>query len=242
MNTVSEHLTNGKLIGSGERQCNACGEVLPFSAFYVRSGYGTHDNPALEPGHFTTECKACMKSRSKGKKRVPPWETQVKSEELAIAALMANGIWATTGKATQSPDVDVVAFGVVWIECKHAALSRERGRKGFKFNATPKQRERGYLGHIIMLICEWPGTHYTHHLFDTDAPYFYNDDGSLKSGYVYVPGKLEPSKRGRGNEYQLTQPVMNEAEDRYELIWAKMAHIRQALLDGKRPEYGKVFE
>ena len=238
MSTLPKLAANGKVIGEGARKCNACGKVLPFSAFYVRSGYGTQDAPAIEPGHFTTECKACMKQRSKGQLRLPPWETLVKSEELAIKALMEHGIWAQTGKATQAPDVDVVAFSAVWIECKHAVLTR----RGFKFSVTPKQQERGYMGHIVMLICEWPGQRYTHHLFDADAPYFYHEDGRAKTGFVFVPGKRKATTRGRGNQWQLTQPVMDAAQDQYELIWSYLAHIRQALLDGRRPEYGKVFK
>jgi len=242
MTNVAELLTNGKLVGEGARECNACKRVLPFSAFYVRSGYGTLDSPALEPGHFTAECKECMKQRSKGQLRLPPWETQVKSEELAIKALMAQGIWAQTGKATQAPDVDVVAFSAVWIECKHAVLKADRGKPKFNFTATPAQMSRGYMGHIVMLICEWPGDRYTHHLFSADAPYFYHDDGRAKSGYGYVPNKLEASRRGVQTQHQLTQPVMDAARDDYALVWAWLAHIRQALMDGRRPEYGKVFK
>ena len=98
------------------------------------------------------------------------------------------------------------------------------------------------MGHIVMLICEWSEDRYTHHLFDATAPFFYHDDGRVKSGFVFRPGKMEATARGRGNRWQLTQPVMDSAQDDYLLVWKWLAHIRQSLLDGNRPEYGKVFK
>lgn len=229
-----------KVIGNGSKECNGCHRVKHYTAFYVRSGYGTSKNPAIMDGHFVTECKACMKVRASKQVRCAPWESTVRSEELAITVLMKQGFWATTGKATQAPDVDV-CVGPVWVEVKHAKLDDMRSTPRFSFVATPAQQKRGYLAHVIMLICEYPDGRITYHLFDWDAPFFYFEDMRPKSGYTFTPGKLEASKQGRGNEYQLTQPVMDAAEDDWQLVHDWQKRISEALLHGERPTYGKPF-
>lgn len=157
-----------------------------------------------------------------------------------INALMSNGIYAATGSECNAPYVDIVTMGAVWIEVLTALQGSERGQ-AFQFVSTPRQRELGYMAHVLMLECVWDSGAVTYHLFDAIAPPFYID-GRVKTSVVYRPGKLEPSITGRGNQWQLTQPVMDAAQDDYNLVWTWLAHIRQALLKGKRPEYGKVFK
>lgn len=224
------------LIGQGVKPCNRCEQVLPFSAYYRRSGYGTEHRPAIMPGHFNSECKACMKIRSQGQLRRSPWESAVVSEQMAIDYLMSHGIWAQTGKATSAPDVDVVAWGAVWIEVKRARL-----RRGvFMFRTTPAQQDRGFLAHVILLVCD-QGEDTTYHVFSPSSPEFYHDDGRLKDGFTYRPGREVATNQGRGSTHQLTRSIMESAQDNVGLIWEAQKRIHQQLRDGKRPTYGVTF-
>lgn len=237
MNTLAKE----KVIGKGSKTCKRCGIVKDFTEFYTRPNYGTPEKPALLEGHFITECKGCMRERGNTQVRLPPWESQVKTEQLAIDYLMSKGIWATTGKMTSAPDVDVAIFGMIWCEVKHAKFGN-KGRGDFTFVTTPSQQSRGFLGHVVMLICEYPDGRYTYHIFDAQNPCFYRDDGTLKAGFTFVPGKLEPAPQGRNYKHQLTQPIMNEAQDNVAIIVEWVTKLRHLLASGVKPEYGKVFK
>lgn len=238
MNTIAKE----KVIGKGSKPCNRCGIVKDYSEFYTRPTFGTPEKPAVLDGHFVTECKACMRERSNNQKRLPPWESQVKSEQLAIDYLMSKGIWATTGKMTSAPDVDVAIFGLIWMEVKHARFDNKGSRGDFVFVTTPPQQARGFLGHVVMLICEYPDGRLTHHIFDALDPVFYRDDGALKSGFTFVPGKLAPAPQGRNYKHQLTQPIMDAAQDDTKIIVEWLTTLRRLLASGVKPEYGKVFK
>lgn len=231
-----------KVIGKGERICNSCKQMKPFGEFYVRPTYGTLKKPAVEPGHFVSECIVCMRERGKQNFRLPPWESRVETEQAAIDYLMSRGIWTTVGKMTSAPDVDLACYGAVWVEVKHA-LAKGRGyKKTFTFNFTPSQRERGLLAHVVLLICEYPDGRRTFHLLNASHPAFYKDDGeTLKTAAVFSIGRREPSKRGKGYKHQLTQQIMDAAQDDTGLIWGWMKRLQQTLIDGIKPEYGKPF-
>lgn len=234
-------VTKSKVIGKGSKACHNCGQVKSYSKFYVRSGYGTSENPATMDGHFVSECIACMKERGKKPNRLEPWISRVKSEQIAIEYFMSKGIWATTGKMTNAPDVDLALWGVVWCECKFGVLQSRGYKQSCTFNFTPAQQERGLLAHIILLIVDHL-THKTYHLFPADDPVFYKDDGiSLKSGVVYTIGKREIETRGRGYKHQLTDPIMNAAQDNVNLVWQWMQLLQRSLCEGERPEYGEPF-
>lgn len=145
------------------KACARCKSVKSFDEFYLRPAYKNFDNPPTLPGHTVSECKACMKER--GTKRIHPTVPRAKTEQLAIDYLKQRGIWAAPGKSVHAADVDVVAFGCVWIEVKYAKL--ERGF--FKFNSTPTQMKRGYRAHIVMVICDY-GDEKTYHLFRATTP------------------------------------------------------------------------
>ena len=164
----------------------------------------------------------------------------VSAQSTPVSTLLQHGIYAAAGSECSAPYVDVVAMGAVWIEVMTALQGSERGR-AFQFVSTPRQREVGYMAHVLMLECVWERGAVTYHLFAVTAPFFYIE-GRVKTTVVYRPGKMEPSITGRGNQHQLTQPVMDAARDDYALVWTWLAHIRQALMDGRRPEYGKVFK
>ena len=232
----------GKVIGNGERPCNQCKEIKPFTEFYVRSTYGTPQKPAVTKGHFVTECVKCMNERSKSQERLPVWRTNVKSEQIVIDALMAHGIGATTGKVANAPDVDVVAWGWVNIECKYSPLRNIRGEsRQFKFNTSPKQQVRGLLGHIVMLICEYPDGLLTYHMFGNKEPCFYRKDGRLKSAFTFTPDQYRLGHTGRKGHYPLTQGIMDSKRDRWHLIETWRLTLSKRFAEGQRPEYGKLF-
>lgn len=231
-----------KVIGKGEKICNGCGKLKPFTDFYTRPTHGTLAKPAVEPGHFISECIECMRTRGNEPRRLEPWISAVKSEQLAIDYFMSNGIWATTGKMTNSPDVDLTLWGAVWCEVKHAHMKSRGYTKTCTFSVTPSQQERGFLAHIVLLICEYPDSRKTFHLFNADHPAFYKDDGkSLKTAFTFTVGKRTPSTRGKGYKHQLTQQVMDSAQDDIGLVWAWLKRLQQTLADGVKPEYGKPF-
>lgn len=195
------------------KPCCGCKLDKPLTEFYTRSGV---HNPT-EPGHYVSECKVCMKRRSKHS-TLNPYEPRVLTEQLAIEKLLDIGIFALPGKAIAAADVDVVAWGCVWIEVKYARLEFQRGVKKFKFNTTPKQQQRGFLADLVMLICDYGEDDLTYHLFEANHPVFYMDEGSrVKSGFTFTPDAMEAKKHG-DNRVVMTQPMMDEAQDRWDMI------------------------
>lgn len=140
----------------------------------------------------------------------------MRTENLAISKLKEMGIWAQPGKASDAPDVDVTAWGCVWIEVKHARLEPKGSTEEFTFTMTPKQVKRGFLADLVMLICEWLPETYTFHLFRADDPVFYMND-RLKTGFTYRPGRKKALKHGL-NRVVMTSYMMDEARERWGLI------------------------
>lgn len=211
--------------------CVRCKTDKPFSEFYIRSGYNTPDNPPTEPGHYNSECKFCIQDRSKQSKHLPATEPRAKTEIIAINRLHQEGIHALPGKAVLASDVDVVAWGCVWIEVKYSRLGRRHGVvPGFIFNATPAQMRRGFLAHIVMLICEHPDGHCTFHLFDAKDPVFYIH-GRVKSGMTFRPKQLEAIKHGN-NRVVMTQPMMDAAHN----AWHHIENVRQRISEELRKQ------
>lgn len=234
-----------KVIGNGSKQCKnkECGKIKPFSEFYVRSGYGTLEHPALLPGHFVTECIDCMKERGKKPKPKEPWVSLVESENIAIEAFMAHGVGAVTGKSANAPDFDLMLWGWIGAEVKHATVQNKRGEsQSFTFNTTPKQQERGFLAHIVVLICEWPDGHMTFHLFDAKEPYFYRPDGRVKSGLTFTPDIYRKGPSGRVGHHALTQAVMDAHKDKWSLVGQYLLKLSNQLRNGARPVYGKPLD
>src|SRR5690606_29598680 len=105
------------------RPCSKCKLVKPLSAFYAQYDYRTPDHPPTEPGHVNSECMDCMKERGKKTKRIHPTVPRALTEAIAIEYLTQHGIHALPGKAVHAADVDIVAWGGVWIEVKYAQLT-----------------------------------------------------------------------------------------------------------------------
>jgi len=189
-----------------------CSPIAADSAFYCVSGV---TNPT-RLGHYLSECKDCMKARSVVSNRLPKAESRVLSENLAIEKLKREGIWAQTGKGSSAPDVDVTAWGCVWIEVKLARLLTHRGNQSFKFTTTPKQQQRGFLADIVMLICQWNERLFTYHLFAADDQIFYTKN-RIKTGFTYTP--LRKYSIGKERiQTPLTKEMMNSAQNCFELI------------------------
>lgn len=205
--------------------CRRCKVIKPVTEFYVRSGV---QNP-IEAGHYNSECKSCLKERSKVTGTVHPTMPRVLSECLAIDALKANGIACLPGKAVHAADVDVVAWGHVKIEVKYAKLEFNRAEDNFSFVTTPKQQQRGFLAHIVMLICDY-GDRLTYHLFDATDEVFYIN-GHVKSGFIFTPGQMEQLKHQR-TRVKLTQPIMDAHENCWNLVWKYVKQISEDLKTG----------
>lgn len=188
------------------KTCNRCKQTKPGSEFYRRSG---------APHMLLTECKACMKERAHSARKVSRNQPVVPSEQMAIDALRAAGIFATTGKAVFYADVDVVAWGCVRIEVKYARLGA-RAEGIYTFVATPRQQQRGMLADIIMLICD-DGEQRTFHLFKPDHPVFFKD-GRMKTAFTFRAGALKPLKHGN-NRVVMTQPMMDAHHNNFQMVW-----------------------
>lgn len=218
MDTLSKVCTN--------RNCQQV-NPQPLSHFYERSGY---KGIASEPGHYVSECKTCMRERARTTKPVPKTVSSVYNERLAIEYLRQHGIYAAPGKSVYASDVDVVAFGCVWIEVKHSRYEHRSGRKQFAFVATPKQQERGYRAHLVMLICEYSEQHRTYHLFDARDEVLYIK-GRVKSGLTYYPDRTVALKHAQ-NRVVMTRSMMDSAQDNVGLIWRHLKWVIETLKDG----------
>lgn len=204
------------------KSCVRCHTEKPVSEFYIRSGCKL----PTDPGHYLSECKACMKQRNQSTNPVPPTVPRAPTEILAIEYLRQHKVPALPGKAIHAVDVDVVAWGHVWIEIKFSRLESRGQIEQFTFATTPKQQQRGFLAHLVMLICDY-GDKTTYHLFRANHPVFYIHD-RIKSGFTFTPGAMEAKKHG-ANRVVMTQPLMDEAQDRVALVYEVMKEIEEAL-------------
>lgn len=210
---------------SKEKRCNNCKDSKAFSEFYVRSGI---DNPT-HAGHYLTECKACMKLRTKNQKRLDNKEPYAFTEKIGIEYLASNGIPVLPGKALSHSWVDVIAFGCIKIEVKFARLKRVYGKDTFTFTATNRQSQNGFRADIILLICDYH-THMTYHLFSAANPVFYMN-GRIKIGLTFVPGRTVPLKHGN-NRVVMVQDMMDHAQDNIQLILDHLNHYCEGLKAG----------
>lgn len=208
---LSKFCTNPHCEHQGQRQL--------VSAFYVRSGVNT----PTAPGHYLSECIACMRRRNETALHLPDTEPRAFTETIAISYLREHGIHALPGKAVAAAHVDLVAWGAVWIEVKYAKLEQRGNQEYFTFMTTRKQNQRGFLGHLVLLICEYPDEKRRYHLFDAHEPAFYKD-GRLKHGFSFRPGATASLKPAR-NHSILLQEMMDTAENRLSLIPQVMRRI-----------------
>ncbi len=212
------------------RICSACQQEKSFNEFYPRNPYVDSDNPPTLPGHVTSECKPCMRARSRIRAARPDTLGPGRaSEELVIKALARQGIPALAGKVFKLafPNVDVVAWGCVMIEVKWARLETHSGVEKFKFVATPTQKRKGFSAHLVMLVCYWSEYKQTYHVFPVEHPVFYIN-GHTKTGFTFTPGAQEAKKHGN-NRVVMTQPLMDQHQGWWELVEDKRLELSEAL-------------
>lgn len=197
--------------------CRRCNTPLPLSEFYKRPNSNS----------YTSECKTCMKSRSKAQHltnedyQVPV----VESEKMAIEYLHSNGIPALPGKTIRMSFVDVIAFGCIGVEVKYSPLVDGK----FIFKTTPSQQKHGFRADVVMLICDY-GDRKTFHLFPAKHPVFYMGE-RLKTGFTFTPGAYEPLKHGE-NRVVMVQGMMDWAQDDLRQIYTAFRVYRKALKRG----------
>src|SRR3990167_9450953 len=97
-------------------------------------------------------------------------QTIVNTEILAIEYLKQHKIPALPGKAYKLADVDILAWGCVRVEVKYSSIRHYNHY--FSFSLTRRQRQRGVLADVVLMICDY-GDHRTFHLFDPDDEVFY---------------------------------------------------------------------
>lgn len=183
------------------------------SKFYVRSGI----EAPTEPGHYNSQCKTCIKRHNKEAKHLPPDEPRTETEKLAISFFTQHGIFALPGKAFAVAHCDILCWGCIKVEVKHARLAYHRRLKTFVFHATPKQVERGYIADLVLLVCDHTPQYRTFHLFRADDPVF-SLNGHIKRGLMFRPGATEALRVIDGNTVML-QAMMDEAQDNLSRLW-----------------------
>lgn len=200
------------------KTCTNCRIEKPLVDFYRRSGI---ESPADE-GHYLSECKQCMKKRSKVQRRLPKTKPREFTERLAMGYMKQYGIPALPGKAVSAADVDVVVWGHVWVEVKYAREVRKKGKMRYTWTMTGKQKERGFLAHIVLLICDHRDSELTYHWFRADDPVFYMN-GRMKAGLDYWEGRTQ-MLYGNGRVI-MNDSQMEQAQDRFSLIYEAMREI-----------------
>lgn len=222
-------------IGYLTKYCSRCDSTKSVSEFYVRSGI---DDPIL-PGHYVAYCKQCYNSQDRT--YLHPTVSRVAGENLAIELLATRGIPALPGKAVSAADVDVVAWGHVWLEVKYSQLrslykhTDESHTMGFKFTFTPKQRKRGPLADYLMLICDYGDLRTAHFLTPDHSVFYRRRQGKglmRKHGVQYVPGADAGEKHGHRYEV-LSDDLMALYHNNYDVIWDRMREITAQLRRGE---------
>jgi hypothetical protein len=197
-----------------QKRCKGeCGKVKPMTEFYDRLGG--------KDGKFT-KCKECMKAKSNRHPSKPKEIASKASEQDVIDLLRNQGVYAAPGKCSEWKWCDVVAWGCVRVEVKRAKQD-ENGC--FMFSSTPHQRKRGFTADLVVTICEWKDKT-SYHVFPANHPVFYNG-GKMKQGFWYDPF---PVSRNHGRGGRMTNAIMNEHKDKWELVEAKRLDIMNVLV------------
>ena len=194
------------------RKCTKCQVLKAASEFYPRPG----------GKYLTSECKECMKARSKLQGYVDRKVSTVPSETDVIAELHKQGIPALPGKALGQQWADVIAYGCVLIEVK-SALRHYRGCYQFAF--TPSQRAGKLKGDLVVLVCKME-TGNTYHVFHASNPVFYHD-GKLKTAVAWTPGA-----KHKGRFVSLDDEKMLAAQNNWDLVDRHLVKIQNKLMEG----------
>lgn len=196
------------------RKCNNCQLEKPETEFYKRSG----------TNNCLSECKSCMKQRSKDHPKADSKISTVESERNLIDYLNGLGIPTLPGKSLGHTWADIICWGCVLVESKY---SNYRAGK-FSWSFSAQQYNNGLRADIIILTCDW-GDGVTYHAFDAFSPILYNQDTKLmKTGLFYTPNR---SQSGRKNS--LSDAILQAAAGTvYPMIEEKRLKVEANLRQG----------
>jgi len=185
------------------KQCTKCGWIKPLYEFYG-PGYPTKDK-------HNGYCIDCCKDKSKKAAVYSKSDVAIECRKEVISALRKDHIFATTGKASQWKQIDVVAWGCVKIR---VAQSNPHNNGKFMWGL----RRGGSFWDIVdlvILICNW-GDRKTYHVFSKDDPVFFTERGR-KTGITFNPSsawQISTVQHGPN----LTSQMMKEHENKWSLI------------------------
>lgn len=196
------------------KRCCACNIEKPITEFYERmKGNGV----------YTSECKECMKLRSKKQPKRNRQVSGVASEQAVITRLLENGIPALPGKALGHQWADIVAWGAILCECKMSRLIK--GQFGFTFTAA--QRHQRLRGEFIVLVADW-GDHSDYYIFPAKHPMFYDEKGMLKTFIGWTP-----NRKNAGRPASMSEGERESYRDAWHLIETRRIEIVQQLKEKK---------
>lgn len=176
-------------------------------------------------------CIQCYKASQKLKHQAQP-ANKVRThaarpvEQQAIQWLQQQGLFALPGKV----GIDVLIDGFIRVEVKgydksDNATFRTDG-EGYRYTTTPIQQQRGLFADVVML--EGIDNHW--HLFPVDYAGFYNNEGRVKSCFVYYTGH----NRGyHTNGYAITINDWSYAQDNLAVIEEARLNIVYQLQHGE---------
>lgn len=196
------------------RKCSTCKQIKSVTEFYTR---GKHSP------YYCAECKDCMKLRSRNQRRVDRKVSVVPSEGDVIHELLRQGIPALPGKALAQQWADVIAFGAVLIEVKSSKLHKGQ----FNFAFTPHQQRGRIRGDLVVLVCRHE-TGNTFHVFPSSHPMF------RKEGKVRFMVTWTPNRKRSGRRSVLTDAMMAEAENNWQLVHDYLKRISDRLRFGEQ--------
>lgn len=195
------------------RKCVACQELKEPSEFYNRPG----------GKYVTSECKECMKTRSRNRVPVDRKVAVVPSEADVIIELHKQGIPALPGKALHQQWADVIAYGCVLVEVKSA---KRHYRGCYQFSFTPSQRAGKLKGDLVVLVCKHDDGN-TYHVLQANNPVFYGEDGKLKTAVAWTPGA-----KHKGRFISLNDEMMADAQNQWGLVDTYLTRICAKLAAG----------
>lgn len=177
------------------KKCSTCKTEKIISEFYPRG----------KSGYWCSECKDCMKLRSKTQVKRNRQTSGVPSEAAAITRLLENGIPALPGKALGHQWADIVAWGCILCECK--ASSMVEGQFSYTFSSL--QRNERLRGEFVILIANWDD-HSDYFIFPANHPMFYTKSGKLKTGITWTPNRAPGGRKS---------PMTDEERESYRNAW-----------------------
>ncbi len=195
-----------------QKKCAACKAEKPVSEFYPR---GTS-------GYYTSECKECMKARSKRQPKRNRQVSTVESETRTISKLLENGIPALPGKALGHQWADICMWGCILGEVKYSTLIDGQ----FSFAFTSAQRHQRIRGEFIILVADW-GDHTDYYIFPAKHPAFYKG-GKLKTAFAWTPGRSHI-----GRKAAISDEERESYKDAWYLIETRRIEIVQQLREKK---------